>query len=329
MALLETHDAVVGPADDGGFYWLAVRRCPEGLLDEVTWSCATTCEQTRGRLARAGMRVATLRSRFDVDTPADLSRLAHYLRATPEAMPHTRSFLASAANRAISVIIPVLNEEQRLGPLLRSLHADAPWAEVIVVDGGSTDNTLTVARSFAGVVVLQSEAGRARQLNHGAAAAMGGTLLFLHADAALPSGSLARIAALLDAGSHTAGAFRLRTRYDAQGRQRPWVRPFLRLADLRSHYSRCPYGDQGLFVRAQEFHAVGGYPDQLLFEDLHLSQRLARRGRLAILPGPMVVSGRRFQERPIYYLALMNSFPLLYRLGVSPRRLASLYPNHR
>ena len=209
------------------------------------------------------------------------------------------------------------------------LREDAPWAETIVVDGGSADATRSIASSVAGVRVLESRAGRAAQLNCGAAAATGGTLFFLHADAELPTNSLAQIQKQMHAGTHVAGAFRLRTRYDDAGRRRPWVRPFLGLADLRSRYTKSPYGDQGLFVRANEFWEVGGYPDQLLFEDLHLSQALSRRKRLAILPGPIVVSGRRFQERPLYYLALMNSFPLLYHLGVAPERMAALYPNHR
>jgi rSAM/selenodomain-associated transferase 2/rSAM/selenodomain-associated transferase 1 len=323
--LLETHDAVLGPAEDGGFYWLALRSCSPGLLSDIPWSDASTCLRTKERLERAGMRVAMLGTRFDVDTPADLTRLGAYLRSHPMSMPHTRKFLASSANGALSIIIPVLNEASKIESLLRSLTRDAPWAEVIVVDGGSEDETLAIASSFKGVSVVRSPPGRARQLNSGAAQAIGGTLLFMHADARLPREGLKQIQELMAKETHVAGAFRLRTRYDESGPRREWVRPFLRLADLRSRYSKSPYGDQGLFVRAREFHALGGYPDQPILEDLHLSRALSKRQSLAILPGPMTVSGRRFQQRPLYYFALMNSFPLLYRLGVSPRRLASLY----
>ena len=327
--LLQTHDAVLGPAEDGGFYWLALRRCPPGLLTNIPWSDASTGKRTQERLELAGMRVALLGTRFDVDTPTDLTRLGCYLRAHPDAMPHTRGFLASSANSALSIIIPVLNEEGKIENLLTSLLEEAPWAELIVVDGGSEDKTHLIASSFAGVSVVKCAPGRARQLNCGAAMAIGGTLLFMHADAQLPTGGIDQIQALMRKKTHVAGAFRLRTRYDESGPKRSWVRPFLRLADLRSRYTHSPYGDQGLFVRAREFRALGGYPDQPLFEDLHLSQALAKRQSLAILPGPMTVSGRRFQERPLYYFALMNSFPLLYRLGVSPRRLASLYQSKR
>lgn len=327
--LLQTHDAVLGPAEDGGFYWLALRSCSPGLLSDIPWSDASTCRRTKERLESVGMRVAMLGTRFDVDTPADLTRLGGYLRCHPKKMPHTREFLASSANGALSVIIPVLNEASKIESLLGSLTQDAPWAEVIVVDGGSEDETLAIASSFTGVSALRSPPGRAKQLNSGAAQAIGGTLLFMHADAQLPGGSLKQIQELMRKETHVAGAFRLRTRYDESGPKREWVRPFLRLADLRSRYTSSPYGDQGLFVRAREFHALGGYPDQPIFEDFHLSRALSKRKSLAILPGPMTVSARRFQQRPLYYFALMNSFPLLYRLGVSPRRLASLYRSAR
>jgi hypothetical protein len=103
----------------------------------------------------------------------------------------------------------------------------------------------------------------------------------------------------------------------------------LRLADGRSRYTPHPYGDQALFVRAERFRTVGGYPDIPLMEDLELSRRLARRGRLARCRAEVKVSGRRFQTRPVYYTTLVNVFPLLYRLGVSPTRLARLYHHTR
>lgn len=329
MRLLETYDAVLGPVDDGGFCLLALRSCPTGLLRDLPWSSPDTLVRTKQRLIAAGMSVGMLDSRFDVDEPADLVPLGRYLRSHPREMPHTQSFMASSGNRAISVIIPVLNEEAKLGRLLTSLTSESKWAEIIVVDGESSDSSVAIASSFPGVQVLHSSPGRARQMNCGAAAALGGTLLFLHADAQLPPASAEEIQTVMQMGEHVAGAFRIHTRYDDQGRKRSWVRPFLRLADLRSRYSGVPYGDQALFVRAHVFRELGGYPEQPLFEDLHLSSTLARQQRLAILPGPVVVSGRRFQERPLYYLALMNSFPWLYRLGVAPRRLAKFYHSTR
>jgi GT2 family glycosyltransferase len=171
--------------------------------------------------------------------------------------------------------------------------------------------------------------GRARQMNAGAKNAFGGILLFLHADARLPKGACAQIRQALANPGTCAGAFRLQTDYDALGRNRPWVAPFLRLADMRSRYTSLPYGDQAPFVRATTFHSLGGFRDLPLFEDLEFARRLARRGRWAKARGAVRVSGRRFQERPFYYLGLMNTFPLLYRLGVSPHRLAAFYHQTR
>jgi hypothetical protein len=103
----------------------------------------------------------------------------------------------------------------------------------------------------------------------------------------------------------------------------------LRLADLRSRYTSLPYGDQALFVRAEIFHAIGGFPEMPLMEDLELSRRLRRRGRIRTVRDCVRVSGRRFEARPLYYAFLMNVLPLLYRLGVPAAWLARTYGNPR
>ena len=327
LAMLEHCDAVVGPAEDGGFYLLALRSCPEGLLRDIPWSSPDTFERTVAALEAAGLKVEQLAAKFDVDEAADLPRLRHFMREHPETLPHTRALLSS---RSISIIIPVLGEGARLRALLDSLRrmqgaTTDGIVEVIVVDGGSRDDSVAIASSVPGIRVLRSEPGRARQMNHGAAEATGGILLFLHADTKLPENFAALIGGALADASTVGGAFRIRTRYDGQGTPRRWVRPFLRLADMRSRYSGLPYGDQAIFVRADAFRELGGFPELPLFEDLAFSEAMRERGELAILTTPVVVSGRRFQERPFYYFALMNSFPALYRLGVSPERLARFY----
>lgn len=324
--LLERHDAVIGPAADGGFYLLALSRCPEGLLNGIAWSHPETCQQTIKRLEQHGFSVAQLQTTFDVDTPSDLARLSRHLIDSPRGLRRTREFCKSNANRSISVIIPVLNESERIPALIESLQAEHAFAEIIVVDGGSTDDSKALAAGYEGVVVLDSRPGRAMQMNRGADEASGNVLLFLHADAQLPEDAVTQIHEALDSPDFVAGAFRLQTVYDVAARSRRWVEPFLRLADLRSRYTRFPYGDQALFLPARTFRVLGGYPGVPLFEDLAITQRLRRLGDLTIAPGPVRVSGRRFQERPFYYLALMNSFPLLYRLGVPTQQMARLYP---
>jgi len=224
----------------------------------------------------------------------------------------------------ISVVVPVLNEERTVARCLAEL---GDFDEVVVVDGGSTDATRERVRAFPSVSWLAAPRGRARQMNAGARAAQGEVLLFLHADVQLPEGACTRIREALADASTVAGAFKTWT--VPEGVQRAWLAPLLHLADLRSRYSRLPYGDQAVFVRREDFEAVGGFPEQPLMEDLELALRLARRGRIAIVDARVTVSGRRFQARPLFYFTVVNVFPLLYWLGVSPSRLARLYSNVR
>ena len=228
----------------------------------------------------------------------------------------------------ISVIIPVLDEAARICAQLSSAIAHADPAEVIVVDGGSTDDTVARVRADGRAVLLSAARGRARQLNAGAAAATGDILLFLHADVRLPPGAAGHIRATLAQPGCVAGAFRTRTLLDSDT-QNAWIRPLLPIADLRSRYTRRPYGDQALFVWQRAFASVGGYPDVALMEDLALSHALARAGHIGRAPAAVTVSARRFAARPLYYAAVMNVFPLLYALGVPTERLAALYLTER
>ncbi len=226
----------------------------------------------------------------------------------------------------LSVVVPVLDEAARIGERLDELRATPGVDEVVVVDGGSRDGTLDIARRAPGVRVLAAPRGRGRQLNEGARAATGDVLLFLHADVSLPSDAAVWVARALDDPAVVAGAFRVRTIAD-QGPN--WLGPLLRLADLRSRWTRLPYGDQAVFVRRTVFERVGGFPDQPLMEDVELARRLWRVGRVRIVPAVVRVSGRRFLAHPVRALVAMRLFPMLYRLGVPPARLARLYGDPR
>jgi rSAM/selenodomain-associated transferase 2 len=226
----------------------------------------------------------------------------------------------------LSVVIPTLDEEARIGARLDELATIPGVDEVIVADGGSRDGTIDVASSRSGVRALRAARGRASQQNAGAAVARGDVLLFLHADVSLPPDAPRHAQRALDDPRVVAGAFRTWTVPDA-GRAR--LAPLLHLADLRSRYSALPYGDQAIFVRAEAFRRVGGFPDQPLMEDLELSRRLRRLGRIRIVPASVRVSGRRFLARPIYYTLAVNLFPALYALGVAPATLRRLYGDPR
>jgi rSAM/selenodomain-associated transferase 2 len=224
----------------------------------------------------------------------------------------------------LSVVIPTLDEAARIATRLAEL-AQGTADEVIVSDGGSRDGTAELARR-AGVQVVIASGGRGPQMNAGARAATGDVLLFLHADAALPPDARDWITQALADPMVVAGAFRVHTVAD-DGRN--WLGPFLRIADIRSHVTRTPYGDQALFVRRAVFERVGGFPAEPLMEDVALSRRLRREGRLVTVPAYVRVSGRRFLKHPIAGTLAMWTFPTLHRLGVSTRTLARLYGNPR
>lgn len=223
----------------------------------------------------------------------------------------------------LDVIMPVLDEAARLEAALGRL-ADAAFDRVIVVDGGSLDASFDIA-ARSGATTLRTATGRARQLNAGARASTAEALVFVHADATLPRGARAAIEGALRSGA-VGGAFRIRTVADGPRRV---PSALLRVADLRSRWTRLPYGDQVQFVWREVFEAVGGFPDQPIFEDLELSRRLRRLGRVEVVQDEVRVSSRRFESRPLYYAAAMTLLPLLYRAGVAPETLAAWYGPER
>lgn len=225
----------------------------------------------------------------------------------------------------VSVVIPVLDEEARIGSQLESL-ARLQVHEAIVVDGGSRDATIERVRAAGTARLVVAARGRASQMNAGAHHATGDVLLFLHADVRLPDDALLRVEEAFADPVVVAGAFRTWTVGDAG---ESCLAPLLHLADVRSRYSSLPYGDQALFVRVEAFWRAGGFPDQALFEDLELSRRLRRLGRIRTVRSQVTVSGRRFLARPIFYTLAVNLFPALYALGIAPATLKRLYGNPR
>lgn len=225
----------------------------------------------------------------------------------------------------VSAVVPALNEEARIGTLLDDLRA-ACADEILVVDGGSADATVRIAASKSGVRVLHAARGRGVQLNEGARHATGDVLWFVHADVRVPPSAKASIARALSDPGVVAGAFRIRTL--SEGR-RHWAVPLLPLADLRSRFTRRPYGDQAMFVRARVFRDLGGFAPIRLLEDLELASRLGGLGRVVVVPEQVEVSGRRFLARPFTMVLVMNAWPLLFRLGVHPDVLDRWYGHPR
>ncbi len=219
----------------------------------------------------------------------------------------------------ISVVIPALNEARQLPAVLDTIHA-ANSTEVIVVDGGSADGTAEAAEAK-GARVVNANPGRSHQLNCGAAVATGPLLLFLHADTRLPEGFDYAIRQTLAQPGVVAGAFRLAI--DGPGRGLRWVEWGV---NLRSCLLQMPYGDQGIFLKAEVFHSLGGFPDLPMMEDFELVRRLRKMGRVALAPSTVVTSDRRWRTLGIWRTTLANQIMIVgYVLGINPQKLARWY----
>jgi hypothetical protein len=220
---------------------------------------------------------------------------------------------------SISIIIPALDEAARIGRTVAGL-AGVPGVEVIVADGGSRDATARIAAVHGAQVVVTSP-GRALQMNGGAAAARGEILLFLHADTLLPEGFADEIRRLLARPGVVAGGFRLAISGKDRG-----LRLVEGVANWRAEKLQLPYGDQGLFLRADLFREIGEFPAQPIMEDVAFVRTLRRRGRIAISPLAAVTSGRRWRQRGLIRVTLLNQAMLLgYLLHLPPDRLARWY----
>lgn len=309
FGVLEGTDVVLGPAADGGYYLIGMRRLLPEVFRGIQWGGELVLEQTLDAARAAGIEWRLLDTLSDVDRPEDLPVWA-------------KSTAAQAAGKGgISVIIPARNEAERLPEALEAARRGDPH-ETIVVDGGSADETGEIARA-AGAIVLSCQPRRATQMNLGARVATGEYLLFLHADTVLPEGYPAHVRKILGSRDTAAGAFEFAIGDAFAGRG--WIE---RTANWRARRWQLPYGDQALFLRRETFLEHGGFPDLPIMEDYVFVRRLRQFGRIAIAPAAATTSGRRWQKLGVVRTTLINKAIILgYHLGVPPSRLASWYGN--
>ena len=223
------------------------------------------------------------------------------------------------AQYTISIIIPVLNEAAIIQSTLENLLA-YPDVEVIVVDGGSQDNTPSIARA-AGIKTILVLGGRAVQMNAGAKIATADILLFLHVDTRLPDNFVELVVRTLKQPGAIAGAFKL----GIEGKELSlrWIET---LVKMRSHLFSLPYGDQAIFLTKQAFQDVEGFPQLPIMEDFELIQRLKHRGKIAIAPERVITSNRRWQKLGVWKTTLINQLVIAgYYLGIPPDKLSRFY----
>jgi rSAM/selenodomain-associated transferase 2 len=221
----------------------------------------------------------------------------------------------------LSAVIPALNAADTLERLLAALYAATIVREVIVVDGGSSDRTVFLARA-AGASVIEAARGRGTQLAAGAALATADWLLFLHADCRLEPGWDDRVAAFIAAPEATGRVGYFDFALDDSA---PAARRLERIVAWRCRILGLPYGDQGLLIARRLYDAVGGFAPLPLMEDVDLVRRIGRR-RLAPIGCRCFASARRYRRDGYWRRPLRNLFCLsLYFAGIAPDRILRLY----
>jgi uncharacterized protein len=294
---LADHDLVLGDATDGGYYLVGLRQSHPELFVGIDWSTAAVRQQTVEIAERLGLAIAYLPPLSDIDYPEDLPVWEAIQNHPP-----------------ISVIVPVLNEAETMK------NWQPQEGEWIIVDGGSQDQTVALAENL-GARVIVSEPGRSRQMNWGAAIAQSDILLFLHADTQLPDHFLRLVQETLAKPGVVAGAFELAIAGDLPGLR--WVE---RGVKWRSHKLQMPYGDQGIFLKAETFWQLGGFADLPIMEDFELIKRLQKLGKVAIAPAAVTTSARRWQKLGVIKTTWINQRVIAaYYLGISPDRISRLY----
>ncbi|MDD1618850.1 MAG: TIGR04283 family arsenosugar biosynthesis glycosyltransferase [Methylococcaceae bacterium] len=220
-----------------------------------------------------------------------------------------------------SIIIPTLNEEKTIEPCLSALQPLRNNCEIIIVDGGSIDNTRVIARSLADKVV-SSDKGRARQMNNGARYASGNVLIFLHADTSLPENALQLIQQKLNSS-------RKWGRFDIQlSGNHFMLKVIAQMMNWRSRLTGIATGDQVIFVTRLAFEKAGQYPEINLMEDIAICKALRKISPPICLKAKVISSGRRWERYGIYKtILLMWNIRLRYFFGADPQILAFLYTN--
>lgn len=305
--LLAKNDVVAGPALDGGYYIIGVKKSIKKLFPpDMPWGSNSVLKKTLKIVNKLSLKHALLKKLSDVDTPSDLSRFCH------------TSFFKDMPLPIISVIIPTLNEETNIADTIKSITA--PSVEIIVCDGGSTDATRKIAKKH-GAIVVESERGRGFQQNKGTAIAKAAILLFLHADTLLPKNFLKEVFKILSTSGTSAGAFRLKISGSNQALN---IVQFF--TNLRSIFFQLPYGDQAIFVKKNLFQKVGGFPDITIMEDYVLVRKLKKHGRILISPCSVITSGRRWDTIGYLKTLIINQLMIIsYHMNVKIERLENLY----
>ena len=300
--LLDSNDLVYGPALDGGYYLVGMRKPSPAVFDGISWGGENVLSQSLDAANLAGLKTALLNPLPDVDHPQDLPAAEQALRI----------------GSSVSVIIPTFNEAPRIAETLASISQSAPH-EIIVADGGSTDGTREIAGEM-GARVISAPKGRGSQMNHGAETTTGEFLLFLHADTIPPDNFPHIIANTLNRPNTAAGAFRFKLSGDMGAS--PLIEA---LVNLRCRFFGTPYGDQGIFIRRAIFHQIGGFSNLEAMEDLYFIRKARNAAKIRIARESVLTSPRRWQQSGLIRTFLRHQLMFLFdRIGIPDRLISQL-----
>lgn len=221
---------------------------------------------------------------------------------------------------AISIIIPTLNEEENIRKLLDNLKNLKGDFEVIFSDGGSLDKTLDIIKDFGNYKIINSDRGRAKQLNNGAKESNNDILFFLHADSVIEENALIKIEDFIKNGNKVGC---LKIKFDSK---KILMNIFAVLSNLRVKYRNIAFGDQGIFIEKKFFEDIGMFEDIPLMEDYKLSIKLKSICRIKYIDSYIISSSRRFEKNGIIKTALlMQKLQYMFRKGISIDKIANIY----
>lgn len=321
--ILEKRNVVLGGTADGGYYLIGMKAARKEAFEKQTYGHGSVFHDTVYGLKSKGLSVGLGKERHDIDTREDIEGFRDRMRFR-KCLQRTETGKYLMRTGRISVIVPVYNEKKTIGRLLAELGKIKNRCEIILVDGGSTDGTLThIGPDFK---VLHSEKGRAVQMNLGARESTGDILFFLHCDSELPERPLEQIRYVMK--DYRVGCFGI-----AFHSKNFFMYTCRVISNHRIKDRNVVFGDQGIFIDRKLFFEMGGFPELPVMEDYQFSLALKKRGeKIGITKKRIYTSDRRFPAGTIPKLKemwKMNRLRKMYRDGVDIEKIGKMYKDVR
>lgn len=320
---LEDYDCVVGRTADGGYHLIGMKVAISEPFHLEEYASESVYENTMDAITSMGYSVLAVDEYSDIDTPTDIREFMRAMRYDSRLRKsHTGRFID--ANAKVSVIVPVYNEEKTVIDLQVQLKKNATDAEVIFVDGGSTDKTADlISPSFK---LIMSDKGRACQMNEGAKASSGDILFFLHCDSRVPDDFINQIRKVME--KHDYGCFGVR--FDSQ-HFFMWTNRII--SNFRAWRRGIPFGDQGIFIDRGLFEEIGGFEEIPIMEDVEFSTTLRKKGYMPGKTKSRITTSTRRYDGKWYQVMIteykMWSFRRKYRRGKDVNEIAKEYGDVR